>query len=454
MRNRLAPLAALAAAAVVVPVLSLASASVAAPSTDKVCAPLSSGKIDTKGDPQSVLYTAPAGKMILGYCVKAGSVQQGNGPVTTPVAPALSSMVIRHPSGKAVSHYSVYLGTIVSPTPTTPAPTTPAPTTPAPTTPAPTTPAPTTPAPTTPAPTTPAPTTPAPTTPAPTTPPVVVTPSEPAPTTPAPTTPAPTTPAPTTPPVVVTPSEPTPTTEPVVVPDPVVVEDTENDPAVDAHGNFDWNWRYADPSCYGLFVPYPSNIPSGQSNDVNVRVWTDSAGEITLNYHNNETTWSGNQEFVYSQHKNWPAGVTDYAVVWTQVGGSNYHYGEKFHQEPAKAPLTCRINDDGDPETYDVPVAVSDIEGWRTSTMTVRKGAVAPAARVVVEQPGLQTVTLQRYRAGRSWSTVKTVTPGARTTTVTFPRETRKGTYRYRLVLPGTEFTTGATTKAFTVRVR
>ncbi|NHC24578.1 hypothetical protein G6553_15535, partial [Nocardioides sp. IC4_145] len=130
MRNRIAPLAALAAAAVVVPVVSLAPTSVAAPSTDQVCAPLSSGKIDTKGDPMAVTVHAPAGKMIVGYCVKAGSAQQGNGPVTADLGKPVHTLTITHPSGKAVSHYSVRYGTIVSPAPTTPAPTTPAPTTP------------------------------------------------------------------------------------------------------------------------------------------------------------------------------------------------------------------------------------------------------------------------------------------------------------------------------------
>lgn len=365
MRKRLTPLAALAAAALVVPVVGLAPSSVAAPSSDAVCAPLDSGKIDVRGELQAVTPPIKPGKLITGYCVKAGSVNQGNGPAYRTLPEPVPTYAISHPSGKAVSHYSLsYIN--AAPAPTTPAPTTPAPT----------------------------------------------------------------------------------------ELGPVAFPEIENEPAVDSSGNFDWNWKYADPSCYGLFVAYPSNIPDGQSNDINVRVWTDTAGEITLNYHNNETTWSGNQEFAYSQHKNWPAGVREYAVIWTQVAGSNYHYGEKFHQEPAKAPLTCRINDDGDAETYDLPQAVSDIEGWRTSTLTVRKGATAPAARVTVEWHGLQAVALQRYQAGRSWSTVKQVTPGSRTTTVTFPKEKKKGTYRYRLVLPGTETTTGATTKAFTVRVR
>ena len=47
--------------------------------TPDVCPPLDSGKIDTTGDPASVTVTAPAGKLITGYCAKAGSEQSGAG---------------------------------------------------------------------------------------------------------------------------------------------------------------------------------------------------------------------------------------------------------------------------------------------------------------------------------------------------------------------------------------
>lgn len=74
---------------------------------DNVCSPLDSGKIDTTGDPSSVTVTAPDGKLIDGYCVKAGSSGQGDGPVYVDVNPPQKTVTIAHPSGKAVSHYSV-----------------------------------------------------------------------------------------------------------------------------------------------------------------------------------------------------------------------------------------------------------------------------------------------------------------------------------------------------------
>ena len=71
-----------------------------------VCAGLDSGKIDTQGDPQTVTVTAPAGKLVSGYCVKAGSVEQGNGPVYVTVDPPQPSVTFPYPGGKAISHYS------------------------------------------------------------------------------------------------------------------------------------------------------------------------------------------------------------------------------------------------------------------------------------------------------------------------------------------------------------
>lgn len=72
-----------------------------------VCGPLDSGKIDTTGDPQTVTVTAPDGKLIDGYCVKAGSSNQGDGPVYVTVDPPVKTLTFGYPGGKAVSHYSL-----------------------------------------------------------------------------------------------------------------------------------------------------------------------------------------------------------------------------------------------------------------------------------------------------------------------------------------------------------
>lgn len=74
-----------------------------------VCDPLDSGKIDTTGDPLTVRMTAPEGYVITQYCVKAGSVISvpPPGPVRYfDVVPQRRSILVGHPSGKAVSHYS------------------------------------------------------------------------------------------------------------------------------------------------------------------------------------------------------------------------------------------------------------------------------------------------------------------------------------------------------------
>jgi hypothetical protein len=86
---------------------------------NQVCLPLDSGKIDTTGDPMTVVLTAPEGMVITGYCVKAGSDNQGDGPEYPALRPDQlnqNSIEISHSSGKAVSHYSF----TYAPAPTTP----------------------------------------------------------------------------------------------------------------------------------------------------------------------------------------------------------------------------------------------------------------------------------------------------------------------------------------------
>ena len=95
----------LAAAAMLAGGFALISSAPAAAS--EVCGPLDSGKIDTSGDPATVTVTAPEGKLIDGYCVKAGSSKQGDGPVYVDVDPPVKTITFGHPSGKDVSHYSV-----------------------------------------------------------------------------------------------------------------------------------------------------------------------------------------------------------------------------------------------------------------------------------------------------------------------------------------------------------
>ena len=65
------------------------------------------GKIDTPDGPDSVTVTAPDGMLIAGYCVKAGSANQGLGPESFVVDPPVKEITFSHSSGKAISHYTV-----------------------------------------------------------------------------------------------------------------------------------------------------------------------------------------------------------------------------------------------------------------------------------------------------------------------------------------------------------
>jgi hypothetical protein len=89
---------------------------------------------------------------------------------------------------------------------------------------------------------------------------------------------------------------------------------------------FDWNWQYAAPTCDGLTVNYPANLPAGQANDVNVRLKNLDTGEVrTFNFHNNSGTWSGTKTFDVKSLSNWP-GWQHFEWQWTQVAGTNYHW--------------------------------------------------------------------------------------------------------------------------------
>jgi LPXTG-motif cell wall-anchored protein len=97
---------------------------------DQVCEEGDSGKIDLSGDDVTFEITAEPGYVITEYCVKAGSIEQGDGPEYYVVDPPQESVVIEHSTGKGISHYSFIQELIPTPTPTpTPEPT-PTPTTP------------------------------------------------------------------------------------------------------------------------------------------------------------------------------------------------------------------------------------------------------------------------------------------------------------------------------------
>jgi LPXTG-motif cell wall-anchored protein len=85
------------------------------------------GKVDVDGEHVSLVVTAEPGYLITGYCVKAGSDKQGNGPENYVVNPPAAEVTITHSSGKAISHYTlITIETEPSPSPTpTPSPSVP-----------------------------------------------------------------------------------------------------------------------------------------------------------------------------------------------------------------------------------------------------------------------------------------------------------------------------------------
>ena len=221
-------------------------------------------------------------------------------------------------------------------------------------------------------------------------------------------------------------------------------EPVEADPVTPPSGRpFDWDWKYDAPTCSALTVDYPKDLPGDQANDVNIRVKTDK-GEVTLNYHNNDSFWTGSTGFTYSQHQNWPRGVTEYAVTWVQVGGTNYHW---------QGDVSCQTTSDGDRSTVDLPKEVTEVEGYRTGKMDVARGKAVAADVVKVEGEGLEPAVLQLH-TDEGWSTVATVrTDRDGMAKVSYPKLAKKGVYKFRLAVAGTESVTGTKTALLTARV-
>jgi LPXTG-motif cell wall-anchored protein len=101
----------------------MATAAVGAETNEGVCTGLTSGKIDVSGNVKTITVTADEGFLVSRYCVKAGSIKQGNGPEYFDVVPPKSSVTFGHSSGKDISHYSYAVVPTPSPSPTTPSPT-------------------------------------------------------------------------------------------------------------------------------------------------------------------------------------------------------------------------------------------------------------------------------------------------------------------------------------------
>ena len=412
MHRRLAPVVALLATGALAATAAGTAASWAGAASAPAAAPSDSGEncqtlsiprtIITGQKPQTYVYTAPEGKQVTYYCVE----DQGGGAEYIKLQTPAQSVLMRKGDGKAILAYSVLFESVPSASPSA-TPTTPSAT----------------------------------------------------PTTPSATPPTPSA-TPTTPSATPTSPSATPTETPTS-PSATPTEITEDDipevtgpPATNPDGSFDWNWRYDPPSCSALTVLYPSNIPDNQTNDVNVRIRFADGTTRTLNYHFNGGNWTGMRAFNYVQHADWPAGTSEYWVEWTQVGGSNYHYGESFHNAPVEGPLHCVQGDDGDPATVDVPQSVTTIDDWDAARRVVRQGSRTSTEIVTVDEPGLSDVQLERARDGVSWQVLRTLPVERDRVVISFPKERKRGKVTYRLTVPGTESVTGAVTPEMTVKVK
>ncbi|PRZ06469.1 hypothetical protein BCE75_10690 [Isoptericola sp. CG 20/1183] len=77
---------------------------------DNVCPDMDVAKTDVDGERETITLTAPEGKLISAYCVKAGSAQQGDGPKIVTLDEPVAEVTISYVAGgkcKAISHYAV-----------------------------------------------------------------------------------------------------------------------------------------------------------------------------------------------------------------------------------------------------------------------------------------------------------------------------------------------------------
>lgn len=99
---------------------------------------------------------------------------------------------------------------------------------------------------------------------------------------------------------------------------------------------FNWDWKYPDPTCEGISIPFPSNLPSSQSGVMEVNV--NGSGISGMN-------WKLEGDTYKAKYPNGHAGATvlipwddplwrnasvptsgSWSVTWIQVHGTNYHW--------------------------------------------------------------------------------------------------------------------------------
>ena len=131
-------------------------------------------------------------------------------------------------------------------------------------------------------------------------------------------------------------------------------------------------------------------------------------------------------------------------MVWTQVGGTNYHWQgavECALGEPS--PVTGTRNgyavvkpgtgDGGDTGTAPDEPAADLVTGFRSGATTLGRGQRLGADTIVVSGLDGRTLELQRLQKG-TWRTVRTVATTDGEASVTFPKQPKRGSVGYRLV--------------------
>ncbi|MFW7413880.1 hypothetical protein [Demequina sp. SO4-18] len=106
------------------------------------------------------------------------------------------------------------------------------------------------------------------------------------------------------------------------------------------------------PDCASMTFEYAGSTANQHINvKISPRGVDAGEGDITLNFHNDDDSWGNPYTAVYADHPNWP-GWAEYAVVWVQVSGQNYHWsGELACGEPDPEYFICEWNAETDEAT-------------------------------------------------------------------------------------------------------
>ncbi|MGH7217890.1 MAG: hypothetical protein ACREGE_00375 [Candidatus Microsaccharimonas sp.] len=140
----------------------------------------------------------------------------------------------------------------------------------------------------------------------------------------------------------------------------------EPDPDPQPEQPFDWNWRYDAPTCDGVTVAFPSNLPASQQGvmEVNVTGGSVSGMQYKLegqdyqvkypNGHAGQTVfipWADFRNFAIPETGTW-------SVTQLQVHGTNYHWQGTLVCE--SEPAANIAAPESKPEPDPVPVVVPE----------------------------------------------------------------------------------------------